>query len=189
MRTLLVAILFPLLMGAGTIPERALGVAGNYLHVREATNHNDHPDIDRFLAYMGLPKGLPWCAAFVVYTYGEAAREQQAKNPLPRYARVATLHSYAKANAGRYQVITPDRFIAGVEKIRPGDIPVWLYGAGPNPNGHTGLARGQNGRFELLTREGNTQPTNTGDQREGGGVYDRSRYLPNVKAIIRVRIP
>jgi hypothetical protein len=183
MKRLALLAVLPLLLGA-TLPERAVEEAGKYLHVREATNRNDHPQIDRWLAYCGIPKGNPYCAAFVVCMYGDVAA---GKNPLPRYARVSMLYQAARANEARYKVIHPEDITAGLEKFRPGDIPIWLYGSGPNPNGHTGLARGQKSRHLLLTREANTQPGNRGDQREGGGVYDRERATSGLAAVIRLR--
>jgi len=165
------------------VPELAVEAGGRYRHVRERTGKNDHPDIDKFLRHLGLPLGLPWCAAYAVWSYKEAADFQGQKNPLPRYGRVSMLLEYARSREGKYEVMKPDEALA--RPTLPGDLPVWLYGTGPNPNGHIGLARGRDGGT-MLTREGNTSSGNAGSQRDGDGVYDRRRPITGMAAVIRV---
>ena len=50
---------------------QALKVAEGYTYVREKTNHNDAPEIDRFLKYVGLAPHLSWCLAFDNFCWGE----------------------------------------------------------------------------------------------------------------------
>lgn len=159
--------------------------AGKYLDVREKTNHNDHPQIDRWLAYAGVPKGNPYCAAFVVYNYGEVAEALGYKNPLPRYARVSLLYQYALAHETKYRVCDSDDILSGLCRPQAGDVAVWLYGKGPNPNGHAGLVR-SGARTVAGTREANTGP-GKGVVREGNGVYDRERQTSGMAAIVRVK--
>src|SRR6476661_4335715 len=33
---------------------------------------NSGPEVEKYLAYVGLKKGNPWCAAFVCWVFGEA---------------------------------------------------------------------------------------------------------------------
>lgn len=40
--------------------------------IRESTGNNDGKRIEEYLAYVGLGKGNPWCAAFVCWVYGQA---------------------------------------------------------------------------------------------------------------------
>lgn len=173
-------------VSAESLPAAAVRISAGYLQVRERTNHNDAPEIDRFLAYMGLPKRLSWCAAYVVYCYGQAAVERRLPNPLPKYGRVAMLWQYAQANELRYRTIDPEDVMAGSVRPQPGDVVIWLYGTGPNPNGHTGLVRYPIARQTVATREGNTGP-GRGIVREGNGVYDRERNVVTMAGLIRVR--
>lgn len=169
---------------AAPVNEKAVAVASQYLGIEEKTGRNDGPEVERFLAAVGLGKGQPWCAAFVVYSYGAAAKP--AANPLPKIARVALLWQRAGDRPSRYRLIEKDDLLTGLVRPQPGDIAIWLYGSGPNPNGHTGLLRSGN-RLTLQTIEGNTMPTNSGNQREGGGVYARERRTSSLVGLIRVR--
>lgn len=175
-------LLLALPVAAADLPTKAVAVATTYVGVEEATGRNDGPQVERFLRYVGLAKGNPWCAAFVVFDYGAAANP--AKNPLPKFARVNSLFNYCKEDP-RFRVFTPEQILAGIYAPRPGDIAIWLYGSGPNPNGHTGLITGRDGRY-FLTIEGNTMPSDMGNQREGGGVYARQRRPASLAGVIRV---
>ena len=39
--------------------------------VRELSGHNDGAAVEKYLSSVGLPKGYPWCAAFVAYCFSE----------------------------------------------------------------------------------------------------------------------
>lgn len=52
--------------------------------VREATGHNDGPDVEMFLASVGLSKGNYWCMAMVYWAVNEAAKDLNLPNPLVR---------------------------------------------------------------------------------------------------------
>lgn len=177
------------------LPLQVAENSAKYLHVREKTNHNDALEIDKFLGYLGLPKGLSWCAAFVVYNYKEASESLNMKNPLPRYGRVSMLWEYARANELRYRVIGVEELAMRSAKLQVADIPVWAHGRIPesgNFDGHTGIVLKQTDDKTFLSREGNTMPSNSGNQREGGGVYDRKRGMGigsgfRVLGFIRVR--
>ena len=164
---------------AGNLPQDAADNAQKYLHVRERYNRNDSPDIDRFLGYLGLPTGLAWCAAFSIYNYKEAADGLQVKQPLPRYGRVSMLWDHCKRNPIKYRAITADEVRRGSVKLQPGDLPIWASGTikGGDFNGHTGLVRAQLSPTRFESIEGNTTPGPTGNQRDGGGVYERTRAI------------
>lgn len=180
---------------AADLPALAVQKGKAYLHVREKTNHNDAPEIDRMLAYLGLPKGLSWCAAYSLTCYREASDELGVKQPFPRYGRVAMLWSVCKANPLKYKAITADEVRLGSVQLRPGDLPVWAHGTikSGDFNGHTGLVIGPivDGKVQVVEAyyekpkpvksfrsiEGNTQPGPGGNQREGGGVYERTRTI------------
>ena len=174
---------------AATLQEQVVLNSARYLNVREHTNNNDAPEIDRMLSYLGLPPRQSWCAAFVVWNYMEAGYR------LPRQGRCATLLKVCESNALRYKTFDADDVKLGIVRLRPGDIPIWAHGridAARDFNGHTGIVLRQLDRTSFQSREGNTMPSNAGNQREGGGVFDRTRQLGfgstfRVLAFIRVR--
>lgn len=178
---------------AVSLPQAALDESAKYLFVRESTNHNDSPEIDAMLSYIGLPKRLSWCAAYVVYAYKGAAEALSIKNPVPKIGRVSMLWDTCRARELSFKTFPASDVKSGVEKLRPGDIIVWRHGKNiKNFDGHTGLIKRQADRNGFESREGNTQPGPSGNQREGGGVYDRTRKLGlgtsfEVVGFIRIR--
>ncbi len=177
--TLATLILAAQSLSAGDLPQTAADVSRRYLHVREATNRNDGAEVEKFLRYLGLPKGQPWCAAFSLYCYKEAAEELNVRQPYPRYGRVAMLWSTCRSNPLKYRAITTEEAILGSVKLRPGDLPIWASGTirSGDFNGHIGLIQQQISPKKIRTIEGNTTPGETGDQRDGGGVYERTRAI------------
>ena len=68
-------------------------IYSSYVGVRELTHHNDGPEVERFLAHVGLKKGAPWCAAFVSYClhkagYTDAPRSGWSPDYFPKERRV-----------------------------------------------------------------------------------------------------
>ena len=179
LRLLVALILTSEPVAADSLPQAATDNARKYLHVREAANRNDAPEIDRFLAYLGLPKGLAWCAAFSLFNYKEAADALHVRQPFPRYGRVAMLWSACQRNPLKYRAITADQVRLGSVRLQPGDLPIWASGTirGGDFNGHTGLVQAQLSPLRFRSIEGNTTPGPTGNQRDGGGVYDRIRFI------------
>lgn len=173
---------------ADELPELAVQKGKAYLHVREKTNHNDAPEIDRMLAYLGLPKGLSWCAAFPLTCYREAADELSTEQPFPRYGRVAMLKATCERNPLKYRWITADEVRFGSVQLHTGDLSMWAsgtintkkdktIGTFQDFNGHTGMVEYQLSPRSFRSIEGNTQPGPGGNQREGGGVYERTRAI------------
>ena len=171
-----------------TLQDRVITNSAKYLHVRELHNDNRSPDIDRWLKYLGLPMRQPYCAAFYVWNYHEQGYD------LPRIGRCSLLWQTCRARELTYKTFDAEAVSMGIEKIHPADGIIWRHGRDTtsNFNGHAGLALAQTGRTTFRSREGNTQPGSTGNQREGGGVFDRNRRLDigsafEVVGFIRVR--
>jgi len=158
-----------------------VSVASKYTYVREATGHNDGPEIKRWLGYLGLPQGNPYCAAFVVGgCYKEASDTLRITQPLPKTARVSTLYSAAKKNPYKFKIVSSVRVKQGIEKLAPADVVIWSHNKLPgnsNWNGHTGVVLTQTGNNAFTTVEANTSSGNKGSQREGDGVFMRERTL------------
>jgi hypothetical protein len=173
---------------ASDLPKAARENSNKYLKVREKTNNNDAPEIDMFLAAIGLPKGLSWCCAFALYNYKEAADLLKVKQPFPKYGRVSMLWEFCKKNPTRYQTFTAEQVRMGLVQVREGDLVIFKNGpvATGNFNGHIGIAIVMQPKNILFDVEGNTLPEGVkGNQREGGGVYQRHRYLsPGTFSII-----
>lgn len=134
-------------------------IAANYVGITE-TAHNTGPEIDRFLASVGLPAGNPWCAAFVSYTLEQADVESPS-------VRSGLASHFIKENS-----IDARKFNRGVYKPEPGDLLVWRRGN--TIFGHLGIVESHEGKT-LFTIEGNTSPGATGAN--GSGVFRRDRSV------------
>lgn len=105
-------------------------------------------------------QGQPWCACFVRWTDIHAGGpDLPISNPYycPNIVTYAKQHGLWNA-AGHYQ---------------PGDIVLFDW-TGQGIAEHVGRVVADNGTM-ITTIEGNTTPANSGDQSNGGGVYQRQR--------------
>ena len=100
MKNLLLPLLLLLLLCSQPVraqnPDTLRAIYSAYVGVRERTNHNDGPEVERFLAHVGLKKGAPWCAAFVSYClhkagYTDAPRSGWSPDYFPNRQRVWAL--------------------------------------------------------------------------------------------------
>lgn len=146
-------------------PQRACVVENALadVDVREASGHNDGPEVERYLASVGLHKGLSWCAAFVSYHLSGCGVRNPATGWSPAFSGVsARIWSPRKA----------------IRMPMPGDVfTLWYSSLGRV--GHTGFVTGFDGRY-ISTVEGNTSAPGS---REGDGVYARRRQLSKVYAV------
>jgi hypothetical protein len=141
--------------------------------VREAPmNSNRGPDVEKYLARVGVPAGLPWCCAFVYYCFDEASKTLgRTGNPMVRTA--GCLDHWNKAMAKGARRIPARAATADPTRLAPGMIFVMDHGRGA---GHTGLIESISAGI-LATIEGNTDASRT---REGGGVYRLSRKVGEI---------
>jgi hypothetical protein len=158
--------------------------AQKLLYVRERTNHNDAPEIDKILAWLGLPKGLAWCLAFCLWSWHQVV----TPFPFPKIARCATFWEETQDNEWRFKTFTPEDISWGTAKAQAGDIGIFAH----NPNGkknwdgHAVLIERQLTNTTFKTIEGNTvagpggsvaEQRGTATTGKKQGVYERVRSV------------
>jgi len=123
---------------------------------------NDGPEVAVFLASVGLSPGFAWCAAYVSFCL-EAAR---VTLPVVRSARAQDFitHDSIEAQYAAHYRVNPAM----------GSLVVWKKGNGPF--GHVGIVIYWYGRCGV-TVEGNTSSGQFGNQRDGDGVWVRTRCI------------
>lgn len=113
----------------------------------------------RYGATYGMD-GQPWCAMFVWWVFRQA-------RALPLIPKTAYTPSFAQWFKSRGQWGTAPR---------PGAVAFFDFpGDGVNRISHVGLVEAVNADSSIITIEGNTSPGTGGSQRDGGGVYRRTR--------------
>jgi peptidoglycan hydrolase-like protein with peptidoglycan-binding domain len=149
------------------LPANALLVAISQINVVEQPfGSNRGPEVDQYLRAAGLdPVGqhYSWCAAFVYWSYQQAALKLGIPNPVVRTA--GCLDHWQRAKCSK---VTTAQALNDPSLILPGSIFIIDHGANL---GHTGIVESVNGG-NLTTIEGNT---NTGQSREGYGVFRLTR--------------
>lgn len=146
-----------------------LRIAREQIGVREVGGPNRGPEVEKYLARVGLVPGFPWCAALVYFCFDEAALRTVVPNPLPKTAGV--LDHWNRA-ADKFK-LPPNVPFDDLRNLNPGSIFCIDHG---NGHGHTGIVVLAD-REGLKTIEGNT---NVAGSREGDGVYYRTRRLEEI---------
>ena len=95
------------------------------LGVKEKTNHNDGYYVEKFLKFVGLPKGNPWCAAFVSYCIGVC------ENIVTKVKSAVALQCTNKYTFSEKDVRLHKK------TVEPGFLSLW--GKGNTPKGHIGI--------------------------------------------------
>ena len=152
----------------------------------EPINSNRGPAVDQFLDAVGLKpagtdKGPPWCAAFVAFCLNDT---DNVVSP-PKQVRTAWARGYIiRSGIATHKSIRMQEVLRGTVKIEPGTLVIWK--AKPDPedvSGHIGMVVewDDNCKGEDFcsgkTIEGNTSSGRQGSQRDGGGVYQRTRTI------------
>lgn len=124
---------------------------------------NRSPLIDSINRYVGNPLGSSYCAATVVYALHLAG----ATYPTERTGLASRLITKRSISA--------KKVLMGVQSIPAGSIIIWRKGE--TIFGHAGFVvetwQGATGK----TWEANTSPGKQGDQRNGDGMYYRTRTI------------
>jgi len=166
--------------------------AKEYSFVREIKNQdNRSPEIDAFHDYAGLPYGNPWCLMFVNYMWKETL-DPYGLAPYTKTARVSHLYKYALKNKYLYTVKFDKALAYGIQQAEPGDMVIWLKNYTKdiivndgNPSGHVGFIVEEIEPGKFKTIEGNTSVGTAGSQRDGDGVFTRTRTI-NLTAGFRI---
>jgi hypothetical protein len=159
---------------------------------------NAGPEVERYLRYVNLPKGNPWCAAFVCWSLGKAELDNPRSGWSPDLfdrKRVIWASSALPVSGIKYQ---ESRFVEGKEiRYRPtqtSDLRPQTSCCTPQTADVFGLFFPEKGRIAhvgfvddwqdpwLITVEGNT---NVLGSREGDGVYRKRRLVRSVYKVAR----
>lgn len=76
--------------------QSTLEIARSQIGVQETGNTNTGPQVDRYLASVGLDPGNPWCAAFAYWCSTRAAAQANVSNPLPRTGSCEMIRAWAR---------------------------------------------------------------------------------------------
>jgi CHAP domain/Putative peptidoglycan binding domain len=136
--------------------------------MEEPPGSNKGPVVNQYLASVGLPPGLFWCAAFVYWCFDKASLTLNKKNPL-----VKTGHVMTHWNKTTGKKITTDEAMNKPSLIKPGHIFIMNTGGS---SGHTGIVEKVEGGF-VHTIEGNS---NNAGSRNGIGVFRLQRKIAKI---------
>lgn len=146
-----------------------LAVARAQLGVTEIGTSNAGPQVNAYLASVGLGPGYPWCAAFVYWCAGQACRTLAVPNPLVKTGYCPTIAHWAEQHDILFR------------EPRAGDV-FLLYSSKLRRYAHTGLVEKVAGGT-IRTLEGNT---NTDGSRNGVGVFALTRPVGARTAFARI---
>lgn len=159
---------------------------------------NTGPSVERYLSYVNLSKGNPWCAAFVCWVYGQAGIENPKTGwspslfPFHKVIWAKTENYYGKS--GISQNVSDTNYATGIGMfIRPVRQPTTanrqpytadifaLYFPEKKRIAHAGFIDQWDGNW-LISVEGNT---NASGSNEGDGVYRKRRPVKSVYKVAR----
>lgn len=139
---------------------KVIAIAQSQLGVSEQPpGSNKGPEVDKYLASVGINFPAAWCAAFVYWCH-----QQAGIAGVPKTGGVIDMWNKAPYNR--------------VTQPQPGDVVIFDHGGG---KGHTGIVESVKGDT-LTTIEGNT---NDDGSREGYEVARRQRSASSAKGFLR----
>ena len=167
---------------------------------------NSGAEVEKYLRYVNLPKGNPWCAAFVCWVFGQANVENPRTGWSPELfkrnriiwerASIGALHKPVFLNdetntyphSLNYQPIRParqqttDNRQQVKDNRQPGTADIFgIYFPDKKRIAHVGFIDQWLGDW-LITVEGNT---NDPGAREGDGVYRKRRAVKSIYQVAR----
>lgn len=139
------------------------------LGIREATGRNDGSRVEEYLAYAGLDKGNPWCAAFICWVYGQAGIAN------PRTGWSPSLFPSSRVIWTRERKVRSGRDEKHDNRPDTADVfGIWFADKGRIA--HAGFIDAWGEKY-VVTVEGNT---NGAGLRDGDGVYRKRRLIGSV---------
>lgn len=152
------------------------------------SGQNSGPQVEQYLSYVNLPKGNPWCAAFVCWVYGQAgvANPRTGWSPALFPASKLIWSRKSKPLSGTAlpyppQLTTDNRQPATVNsQPATGDV-FGIYFPEKGRIAHVGFIDTREESW-LITVEGNTNPSGA---REGDGVYRKRRLIRSIDRVAR----
>jgi CHAP domain/Putative peptidoglycan binding domain len=129
---------------------------------------NKGPQVNKYLASVGLPPGLFWCMSFVYWCFEQAAEKLGRSNPL-----IKTGGCIDHWNRTKGKRITTDSAVNKPSLVKPGQIFIISHGGG---SGHTGIVESVAGGF-INTIEGNSNPAGSAN---GIGVFQLQRKIGKI---------
>lgn len=134
--------------------------------IRELSGKNDGIQVEKYLNYVWLKKGQPWCAAFVSWVYGQnGIKKARSGGCVYLMEQGVVIYKSAKVVANRSSPMHGDVFF------------IWY--ANKNRVAHTGFIDKWTDDV-VTTVEGNT---NAAGSREGDGVYRKKRLKRQIYAV------
>ncbi len=129
---------------------------------------NSGPEVNKYLASVGLPPGLFWCMSFVYWCFDQASKNLGRSNPAVR-----TGGCLDQWNRSKGKKITAESASNKPSLVKPGHIFIINHGGGA---GHTGLVEKVEGGF-INTIEGNSNPSGSSN---GIGVFQLQRKIVKI---------
>ena len=150
-------------------------IAGKEIGVEELDGSNCGPRVDEYKAATHLPphEAWPWCAAFVCWCVREAMKDGEYTFKRPTTAGAFAFENWSLAQDNSTQTKKPTR-----GDIQPGDIVIFKFS-------HIGIATSVPTAGKIRTIEGNT---NSAGEREGQGVFLKSRKVSSIRSRIRFTV-
>jgi hypothetical protein len=137
-----------------------LELAAQCVGVSEVGGNNCGPEVEGFLACMGLKKGNPWCAAAQMYFIKKVEKMTGVKSSIYKSAHCMTIWNKSPKELR-------------LKKPEPGALMIWKQ---VNSNsGHIGVVEKVN-THTVVTLEGNTS-SDSSVNRDGDGFHRKLRYL------------
>lgn len=147
--------------------------------VREQSGKNDGERVETYLAYVGLKKGNPWCAAFVCWSLGQAGIRNPRSGWSPDLFPLGKV-CWQRSGSLRLKRVPEQQ----ARQPRRGDV-FGIYFPEKRRIAHVGFVDAWDGKY-VITVEGNT---NEAGSREGDGVYRKRRLIKSVYQVARWEEP
>ncbi len=142
-----------------------LELAQSYVGIMEETGRNDGKYIEHMLARYGGDKGMNYCSAFI----GEVLDSSGVEEPRRQGKRTLLARSWVRKESIRARDV-----LLGRKTVTDGSIVIWEKGE--TIWGHCGFVKSWNGASGV-TIEANTTSGDSGNQRNGDGIYERRRRI------------